>query len=225
MARTQRIGGADGRSKGKCSEKLPSKQERRHASRSLNYNECAHPGGIVTDSDYDADGDRHGDSDDDDGGDVQPINGFYNNSYVSSSEDVRELCSPKPNKKRIQHTEADYKSTTLDGVDAIAAFHDVDAITNDDKHREGEDFFSDEEQNFHRDLHDNLHSSPKTKEEQSVDELIEEVLAELAEEEKCEADKRIVPSNEPATPSKMESEGLLLRKHELENYAMRARDR
>ncbi|XP_072030451.1 uncharacterized protein [Amphiura filiformis] len=208
--KSQKVAATEGRSKGKSSEKIPSKQERKRVSRSLNYNDCAHPGDTTDDSDPD-DADYNGGSDDDDD-DVKPINGFYNNSYVSSSEDIRELASPTPN-DGIQHAEPEHNIAASGGeqipTDECASGDELD------------------EEKFQQDFHGNQ-SSPKTKDEQSVDELIAEVLAELAEEEKCEADKQVIPKaakKQMAPASKMESEGLLLRKHELENYAMRARDR
>ena len=195
--------------KQKSSDNLPSKQRRRHASRSLNYNDCSNPGDPVSnhygDDDYHGDDDYYGDSD----GDVCPINGFYNNSYVSSSEDVSNLgsqtslTSANPLEQNVYQINSEEKE-----IWGLSCGRQDTAL---------------EEEKFKADFQ-GKQSSPKqtTHEEQSVDDLIAEVLAELLEEDKCEADMQ---AGREELPSKMESEGLLLRKHEMENYAIRARDR
>ena len=140
---------------------------------------------------------------------MHPINGFYNNSYVSSSEDVSDLgsqtslTSANPLERNVYEIDSEKKDIWgLPGDKQDAAL---------------------EEEKFKADFQ-GKQSSPRktTHEEQSVDDLIEEVLAELLEDDKCEADMQ---AGREELGSKMESEGLLLRKHELENYAMRARDR
>ena len=224
--------------KEKSSHKIPSKQQRK-VSRSLKYDsqspiphhqEVQLSGGLYDDKEF-YNGSEDG---------AQPaISDVYSQSTISSAADDIANCGFVQEDAAIRRHPASSVNPIPNKLDVpllpageiFKLDFNGNPVPNDQNHGTLDSLVPAEDM-FQRDF-TGIQSSPRNNEEEeekTTDELIAEVLAELSEEEAamCEADMQSscdARMMEEELKSSMESEGLLLRKHELENYAIRARDR